>query len=351
MAGASVLAVMVSGARIAWARRAEPARDLLRALLTMVVVSGAGLTTLALGTQAADQFAASVIEASQEGDDLGDNLGFAVLVGRDISTILVLLLGLAALVTSLVQLALLLVRTGVLVVLAGVLPLSASFTTLRTGRVWFRRVVAWAPAFILYKPAAALLYATAFRLVSKLRRWLGTDDRGRPYLLVHSAASGYRLDVRVKTDWQTWRDLLPDGQGGARTADLAAALGLVRGRPFAGARARRYVWAEYPQQRMITEIVDTAVELAGRWLAAGQWRAAEEAAVVGLTVEPGVERLWRLRILATHASGNRAATEHAVERVLAVADDLGGDLEPETGQLLADLGAAGPRGLSLHAVS
>lgn len=164
MAGAAVLAVMVSGARIAWARRAQPARDLLRALLTMVVVSGAGLTTLALGTQAADQFAASVIEASQEGDDLGDNLGFAVLVGRDISTILVLLLGLAALVTSLVQLVLLLVRTGVLVVLAGVLPLSASFTTLSTGRAWFRRVVAWALAFILYKPAAALLYATAFRL-------------------------------------------------------------------------------------------------------------------------------------------------------------------------------------------
>jgi hypothetical protein len=57
---------------------------------------------------------------------------------------------------------------------------------------------------------------------------------------------------------------------------------------------------------MITEIVDTAVELTGRRLAARQWRAAEEAAVVGLTVEPGVERLWRLWILATHASGDRA---------------------------------------------
>jgi hypothetical protein len=32
------------------------------------------------------------------------------------------------------------------------------------GRVWLRRALAWTVAFVLYKPAAAVVYATAFRL-------------------------------------------------------------------------------------------------------------------------------------------------------------------------------------------
>ena len=58
------------------------------------------------------------------------------------------------------------VRAGMLVLLAGALPLSASFTNTEAGRMWFQRFVAWMAAFILYKPAAAIIYATAFRLMS-----------------------------------------------------------------------------------------------------------------------------------------------------------------------------------------
>lgn len=184
---------------------------------------------------------------------------------------------------------------------------------------------------------------TPHSLVSKLRRWLGTDQQGRPYLPVYSAEAGYRLDPRVTTDWHAWQMLLPDGVGEAPTGDLAAALRLVRGRPFDGARARRYGWAEYSQQRMISEIVDAAAELARRHLVEARWREAEKTVVLGLTVEPGIERLWRLRILAAHGSGNRVATKEAVDRMLAITDDLGGDLEPETEQLLADLDEALPR--------
>ncbi|MCZ2814469.1 hypothetical protein O2W15_23810 [Modestobacter sp. VKM Ac-2979] len=60
-------------------------------------------------------------------------------------------------------------------------------------------------------------------------------------------------------------------------------------------------------------------------------------AVVGLTVEPGLERLARIRILAAHSAGNQAEEEKAIAQLLAVADDLGGDLEEQTEKLLADL--------------
>ena len=56
------------------------------------------------------------------------------------------------------------VRGGMLVILAGILPLSASATNTERGRTWFKKCVAWLVAFILYKPAAAIVYATAFRL-------------------------------------------------------------------------------------------------------------------------------------------------------------------------------------------
>jgi len=51
-----------------------------------------------------------------------------------------------------------------LVILAGVLPTSASFTSTEIGKAQFQKLVAWLIAFMLYKPAAAIVYATAFKL-------------------------------------------------------------------------------------------------------------------------------------------------------------------------------------------
>ena len=121
----------------------------------------------------------------------------------------------------------------------------------------------------------------------------------------------------------------------ASTERLEQALELVRGRPFEGAHPRRYAWAEPIRQRMISEIVDASYELARRRLMQGRWRAAEQAVVVGLAIEPALERLWRLRILAAHESRNTAATKEAIARLLAITDELGGDLETETENLLA----------------
>jgi hypothetical protein len=57
------------------------------------------------------------------------------------------------------------VRYGMLVLLVGVLPLTAAATNTEVGMAWFKRAVSWLAAFILYKPLAALIYATAIRLV------------------------------------------------------------------------------------------------------------------------------------------------------------------------------------------
>ena len=167
MGAAAVLSVIVGGARMAWERKADPGRDVLRGLVTLAVVVGAGLTTIALCVAAADGFAGWIIDGSLEGTDFGQNV--ATMIGLSsragpLGPLLVIIFGLLAILASAMQIMLMVVRGGMLVILAGVLPLAAAFTSSETGRAWFRKCVGWLIAFILYKPVAAIVYATAFRL-------------------------------------------------------------------------------------------------------------------------------------------------------------------------------------------
>ena len=172
---------------------------------------------------------------------------------------------------------------------------------------------------------------------SKLRSWLGRTPEGEDYLPRHQSGNGYGFLPSVRTDVDVWNELLVDGPLSAPTENLAEALKLVRGRPFEGHHPRYYGWSERIAQRLISEIVDASYELSRRRLMEGRWRAAEEAVVVGLSIEPAQERLWRMRILAAHESRNAAAEKEAIDRMLTITQELECDLEPETETLLAAL--------------
>lgn len=182
---------------------------------------------------------------------------------------------------------------------------------------------------------------TRHTATSKARAWLGSTDDDQDYLPRHAAEVEYRLLPQVRTDWQLWLDLVAEGVQAASTENLEAALALVRGRPFDGVHPKRYTWADRIRRRMINDIVDVAYEVGRRRLTEGRCRATEAAVAVGLAVEPGWEPLWRLRILAAHEAGNRAAVIEAIDRLLAITEALGSDLEPET---LALLEAVRPNG-------
>lgn len=171
---------------------------------------------------------------------------------------------------------------------------------------------------------------------AKLRKWVGKGPAGQDYLPRHPAA-GYAFTPQVRTDVDTWDELLVAGPLNAPSENLEAALKLVRGRPFAGRPTRYYAWTETIAHRLISEIVDASYELGRRRLMEGRYRAAEAAVVIGLSIEPAQERLWRIRILAAHESRNPAATKEAIDRMLTIARELECDLEPETEQLLEAL--------------
>lgn len=173
----AVLSVIIGGIRMVWEQRAQPGKDLLQSLITLVVVSGTGLAVLGLGVAAADAFSIWVLDGATDcgvsvsGDStcFGTNLATMLAIGSTVSPgvglIGTLILASLALFMTYVQVALMVVRGGLLVILAGVLPLTASFTNTQMGKQWFGKVIGWSIAFILYKPAAALIYAAAFQLV------------------------------------------------------------------------------------------------------------------------------------------------------------------------------------------
>jgi hypothetical protein len=75
MAAAAILAVIIGGARMAWEQRAQPGRELLKGLLTLVVVSGCGLAVISLAMAGTDEFSRSVIDASLQDGSFAKNLG------------------------------------------------------------------------------------------------------------------------------------------------------------------------------------------------------------------------------------------------------------------------------------
>jgi type IV secretion system protein TrbL len=170
----AVGSVILAGIRLAWTQRADPVRELLRSLVTLVMVSTIGLTVIQLAVRLGDAFAVGVLNASTKcdvavvgGSCFGSNMALMIQLTAEspLGTIGVLILALIAILISYIQIGMMIIRSAMLVLLAGILPLTASFTNTPTGNQWFRKSLGWLTAFILYKPAAALVYAAAFRLI------------------------------------------------------------------------------------------------------------------------------------------------------------------------------------------
>ncbi len=161
-AGIAVVAVLIAAGRMAWQRRAEPAADFLRGLLTLVLVTGAAVTAVTLLVGAADALAVWVLDQSTD-DVEASFVGLLALPDEGgVPVVLAILLGSAVMLGAVLQVVLIIARGAALVVLTGVLPLTASATSTVTGRAVFTRTLTWVAAFALYQPVAAMIYATSF---------------------------------------------------------------------------------------------------------------------------------------------------------------------------------------------
>ncbi|MFI7582074.1 type IV secretion system protein [Kocuria kalidii] len=171
----AALSVMIAGAQMAWTQRAEPARDLLKNLLTLAVVTATGVTILNVLVAGTDALAVQIIDSAIGEDfqtdvlqllalDNATSAGAADPVWLGGNVILIIVGGVVAIIVNIIQLMLMVLRTGMLFLMAGILPLSAAFLNTETGKNFFQKVIAWTLAFAFYKPAAALIYGLAIKM-------------------------------------------------------------------------------------------------------------------------------------------------------------------------------------------
>ncbi len=175
MGAAAVVSVIIGGVRMAWEQRAEPGKETVKSLLTLIVVAGGGVTIVGLLVSAFDSFSVWILNGALScdvGTDtacFGNNIATLLALTTNPATgglgaLLIIILGLIAILATAFQIVLMIARGGMLVILTGILPLSAAATNTEMGKGWFKKNVGWLVAFILYKPAAAIVYAAAFQL-------------------------------------------------------------------------------------------------------------------------------------------------------------------------------------------
>lgn len=181
----AVLAVLIGAGRIAWTQRMDAGRDLLAGLVQLILISGAGLATIALLLAFSTAFSFWIIERAT--DNFGESLAdLFALDDLDQAWPLLVILAVLALLSSLGQIALMVVRTAVLPLLAGSWATSAAAAATRTevGRMMFARHTSWLLAYLLYMPAAATIYAFGFITIE------GAEASGDP---VGQAISGFAV--------------------------------------------------------------------------------------------------------------------------------------------------------------
>jgi TrbL/VirB6 plasmid conjugal transfer protein len=165
---AATISVIIAGVRMAISQRGEPVRDILRSLITMVVVAGLGVALSNTLISIADSFSEWIVDEAIGGSSFSTRIGEILvdpLKDGGVGLMLVIVIGILMVIASLVQLALMVVRYGMLILLVGVLPLTAAATNTEAGMTWFKRAVAWLAGFILYKPVAAIIWAAAIKLI------------------------------------------------------------------------------------------------------------------------------------------------------------------------------------------
>ncbi|MGK2309848.1 LysM peptidoglycan-binding domain-containing protein [Cutibacterium sp. V970] len=185
--------------------------------------------------------------------------------------------------------------------------------------------------------ADALMVAEPTRRsnVSRLRRWLGTDDDGRAYLPEGYDGSLRLADV-VSSDWERLELLVAGGVSTAPLANLLSALDLVRGAPLADAAPGQWHWAEEWRIDMIQMIRDIGVEVARRATETRDFELASRALARATVACPEDEVLLVARIKLADELDDRGEVERLVYVLSRQARRLGVDLSEETISVLQE---------------
>ncbi|HSA84701.1 MAG TPA: hypothetical protein VLE46_00850 [Nitrospira sp.] len=182
-----VISILFVAGRMVLQRNAQPVREVLRAMMILVIVSVSGIWFIKTLLQASSAFSDYFVLNSL------DHLGFhpppaedeaawanyskpCDLLAESIRTIptefenmnffLFLLCAVFLLVGALILYMYMIMRVFAITLLSGLMPLAAAGTATEAGKDWFSKNVSYILAFILIKPAATIVFVVAIRMAS-----------------------------------------------------------------------------------------------------------------------------------------------------------------------------------------
>ena len=194
-------------------------------------------------------------------------------------------------------------------------------------------------------------------VIMNVRRWLGSDAEGQPWLSEAVPDGRYRLRGGVLVDWHLFRRLRARGErrGPAGAEDLRTALQLVRGAPLADAHDLAEASARPPYSWLPGSLIEPALLLAGvvdtahqlvdlslqsgdldtaRWAVQQAWLA---------DVRRSDDHPWRDLLRIAHAEGDSGRVKTVIRELLRWRDaEHPDELGPVTRDLIRALLAQQP---------
>jgi len=186
-------------------------------------------------------------------------------------------------------------------------------------------------------PAGKSPGASRNKLTNQARKYLGADDEG--VVLLPMVASGYRLDSRVRSDWDVFQELVGGRPEHASTERLTAALRLVRGAPFQDGSEKNTAWAATDRHEITAVVCSAAHVLMQRALQQHDTELADLAARAGRLIDPVNEQMFRDQMLAEDLAGRSSGVakvyQELCEQLAQIDEEY--EPEPETDRLYQEL--------------
>ena len=164
LAAVMIASLIVAGIKVIIDGRGDSLRQVAQSLVTVVVISGAGLTLASALISIFDQTAVWLLDSVTE--ESAETFGKRIIpVLWDSSqipggTTAVLLLALAGTIANVIQMAMIWIRSILLMVIMGLAPIIASTISTPWGRAWAGKILGFFSGLVLYKLAVSVIYAT-----------------------------------------------------------------------------------------------------------------------------------------------------------------------------------------------
>lgn len=164
LAAVMIASLIFAGIKVIIDGRGESLRQVAQSLITVVVVSGAGLTLASTLISIFDDTAIWLLNTVTEesAETFGKEIIPVLWESTQIpgGTVPVVLLALAGILANVVQMAMIWIRSVLLMVIMGLAPIIASTIGTSWGRAWAGKVLGFFSGLVLYKLAVSIIYAT-----------------------------------------------------------------------------------------------------------------------------------------------------------------------------------------------